>query len=279
MTQRLVARLVAAVVLTAATGVSTPAAPASAATCPTSSGVSVVVDFGALGGGVQTVCDTGGSGKDAAAMLASAGYALDYVQRFPGFICRIDGVPAEDPCVNTPPADAYWGLFWSDGKSGDWVYSSIAAGGLRVPAGGYVGLAWQQSVARRVPGVPATVRSSPKPTPTPTKKPTKKPSPTSAATPTPSASPTPTPAPSATPSRKPAKKPSKKPSPTATPSSAAPSSAAPTPTGSPSPVPAAHDEDSPAASVVPTWLVLAVLAVLLVGGAGAVVVRRRGSPR
>ncbi|MBA3781945.1 MAG: hypothetical protein H0X12_08855 [Nocardioides sp.] len=281
MTLRLAARFVAAVILAAATGVSVSVPPAGAATCATSSGVSVVVDFGTLGGGVQTSCDAGGASKNAAAMLGAAGYSLTYVQRFPGFVCRINGAPADDPCVNTPPGDAYWGLFWSDGKNGQWVYSSIAAGGLRVPSGGYVGLAWQSSADRRVPGVPASVRPTPKPSPkpSPTPSPTKKPTPTPASAPTPSATVTPTP--SATASKSPPKKkPTKKP--TALPSSAVPSSVAPSSAESASPVSAPDSDagdDSAAASAVPTWLVLAVLAALLVGGGAAIVVRRRGSPR
>ena len=74
-----------------------------------------------------------------------AGHSLTYVQRFPGFVCHIDGLPADDPCVNTPPADAYWGLWWSDGKTGEWTYSSLGAGSLAVPAGGYVAMVWDGS--------------------------------------------------------------------------------------------------------------------------------------
>ncbi len=39
-------------------------------------------------------------------------------------------MPADDPCVNTPPADAYWGLWWSDGTTGKWTYSSLGAASL-----------------------------------------------------------------------------------------------------------------------------------------------------
>ena len=55
------------------------------------------------------MCDAGGAGKTAAAQFAAAGFALTRVQRQPGFVCRVEGKPAEDPCVNTPPTDAYWG--------------------------------------------------------------------------------------------------------------------------------------------------------------------------
>lgn len=290
MTRHLVARLVAAVVLTAATGVAHLAgsSPAAAATCPTSSGVSVVVDFGALGGGVTTSCDPAGASRNAAAMLVATGRALTYVQRQPGFICRVVGLPAEDPCVNTPPSDAYWGLFWSDGESGDWTYASTAAGSLRVPAGGYVGLAWQTG-DRRVPGVAPAPRPAPTPTRTPTPQPSTKPSPERPSSPAPTqpASPSPTRAasPSATAPAAPQPSPSDTTRPRATrapstaPTSPAPSSAVPSPDGSPSPVPATTDDDPAAASAVPAWVVLVVLALLAAAGAVAVAVRRRGSPQ
>ncbi|MGZ4456328.1 MAG: hypothetical protein ACXVGM_19035, partial [Oryzihumus sp.] len=112
---RTAARLAAAVLVTAAVGL-LPTAPAQAAACSTGSGVTVVVDFHELGGGVQQVCDAGGAGEDAATQFTESGFSLTRVQRQPGFVCRVDGAPSSDPCQNTPPADAYWGLWWSDGR-------------------------------------------------------------------------------------------------------------------------------------------------------------------
>lgn len=181
-----------------------PVPGASAAPCGSGQGVTVVVDFGAQGQGLHTTCDPAGASKTAAQLLDAA-YGVTYVQRQPGFLCRINGVPAEDPCVNTPPATAYWGLFHSDGRSGSWVYSSLGAGGVKVPDGGYVGVAWQ-SGGRSVPGLAPAPQAAPTPTPTqqPDKKPSSKPSkkprpqPTQApATPTPTSSPTSTPTPGA----------------------------------------------------------------------------------
>ena len=110
------ARVVAAAVLAAAAYAAAPVPPASAAACSTGHGVTVVVDFHELGGGVQTGCVADGAGDTAAELFPAAGFSLSYVQRQPGFVCRVEGVPAEDPCVNTPPADAYWALYWSDGR-------------------------------------------------------------------------------------------------------------------------------------------------------------------
>jgi hypothetical protein len=171
---RYAVRLTVAVLVAAAVGLGA-SGPAQAATCSGSSGVSVVVDFHQLGGGVQTYCDAGGAGKTADAQLKDAGHQLTYVQRQPGFVCRIDGVPADDPCVNTPPADAYWSLWWSDGTSGTWSYSSSGAASLKVPNGGYVGLSWQQGSSKAVPGVAPKAHAASSPTSHPTTHPTSHP--------------------------------------------------------------------------------------------------------
>jgi hypothetical protein len=173
---RLAARLVAAVVLTAAT-TALPVAPAHAAACTSADGVTVVVDYHELGGGVGQVCDAGGAGKRAAAQFADAGFALTRVQRQPGFVCRVQGKPASDPCVNTPPADAYWGRWWSDGKSGGWTYATQGVDSLTVPKGGSVALSWNGSASKSAPGVAPAKHTSPSPSPTPTPNPPKQPSP------------------------------------------------------------------------------------------------------
>lgn len=275
--------------------------PAAAAVCTSDAGVSVVVDSGALGTGIATVCDSG-SGEVASTRFEQSGFALTYAQRMPGFVCRVNGVPASDPCVNTSPVDAYWGLFWTDGKSGTWTYATLGATSLDVPDGGAVALAWQQGAARRNPAVAAPVHAAASPTPTkeptatPTKKPTPRPTRTPTATPTPPAStsaPTTAPTTSTTTSAKPApstsppssatesptdpatKKPSR--SPTAEPSTDAPStSSATTATPSEEPTttePLAADEDS---SRVPTWLTLTILGLLLIAiGMSTYAARRR----
>jgi len=183
---RYAVRLAVATLAVAAAGVAAQP-PAQAATCSSASGVSVVVDFHQLGGGVQTFCDAGGAGKFATAQFVDAGHALTYVQRQPGFVCRVDGAPASDPCINTPPADAYWSLWWSDGKSGTWQYSSTGAASLKVPAGGYVALSWQQGSAKAAPGVAPTAHRTSPPAPSPTSHPT---SPTSSPPKSPGSSPT-----------------------------------------------------------------------------------------
>lgn len=251
-----------------------PLSPGSAAasSCPGTAGVTVVVEFKELGRGSAQSCVADGGGRTADRLLREAGYALDYVQRFPGFVCRIDGLPADDPCVNTPPADAYWGLWWSDGTTGKWTYSSLGAGSLSVPAGGYVAMVWDGSTGSVAPSASPTVH--PTPTPTPTRTPT--PTATPAATPT-SASATPTA--TATPTTRPTRKPTRKPSPTKT--SEPPETATPTPTPSPSAMPSdppadGTSGDSGEGGGLPGWVPPVLVAVLL-GAAGAVAAVRRRS--
>jgi hypothetical protein len=160
----------------AAAGLGVPAA-AQAATCSTSHGVTVVVDFHQLGRGVQATCDAGGAGRTGAQQMADAGHHLTYVQRQPGFVCRVDGTPADDPCVNTPPDNAYWSLWWSDGKSGTWSYAAQGVASLDVPDGGYVALSWQGGDSKAPPRVTPKAHPAPSlsPTPQPSSRPTKPP--------------------------------------------------------------------------------------------------------
>lgn len=197
---RLVGLLAAVLLGTAAGPVATaPAAQAAAGYCPRGTGVTVVVDNGAAGGGSSVRCDPGGAGTVASTVVPRAGYPLTYVVRQPGFVCRVAGRPASAPCQNTPPANAYWGLFWSDGRSGTWNYANVGVGSLKVPAGGFIGFRWQ-SGGRTAPGPapvgPAAATPAPKPTPRPTARPSTRPTPRPSSKPP--ATRTPRPAPPAT---------------------------------------------------------------------------------
>ena len=109
-----------------------------------------MVDFGTLPGGVQVVCVTGSvtSGFDA---LQQAGFAWTGTQRFPSLICRIDGQPASDPCVSTPPANRYWSYWTASGPGATWVYSDQGAGTRVPPAGSVDGWAFVDG-CERTPG-------------------------------------------------------------------------------------------------------------------------------
>jgi hypothetical protein len=291
LTSRTFARLVAAAALAAAAGAVVPSAPASAATCSSADGVSVVVDFHELGGGVRTACVPDGGGQRASSLFPAAGFPLTYVQRQPGFVCTVSGAPADDPCVNTPPADAYWGLWWSDGKSGSWSYASTSAAGLTVPDGGYVAFSWNGSSTRAAPGAtPAPHRTQPTPTtspthaaptPTPTHtsgagQPSTSPSASDGTDPTASVTVDPTGSGSAEPGGKPSGKPGgKKKTRSASPTPAdSPSASEPT-QGPDDTVPASADPADPADGGLPAWVAPVVIAALFAGAGGAAVVRRR----
>ncbi len=167
MTRPLV-RLLAAALLGAVVVVGL-SAPAQAAACPAGTGVTVVVN-------TSVRCDADGGGR-ASSNFSDAGHQLSFASRSAGFVCRVDGYPAADPCTDASPSDAYWALFWSDGTSGKWVYSSLGVGALKVPAGGGVAFVFQNSGTKTWPSVaaPTAPVASPQPTTgsggsTPTKK-------------------------------------------------------------------------------------------------------------
>ncbi len=152
-TRRIVSALAASLVLAAggvlpvaAAGASlvVSAPQAARAACGGDTGVTVIVDFNELGGGATASCDPDGADKAASEVFPDAGYPLTFTQEDPGFVCRVSGKPADNPCVRTPPATAYWSLWWSDGESGSWVYSTRGVGVLDVPDGGYLAFSWHQ---------------------------------------------------------------------------------------------------------------------------------------
>lgn len=263
----------AALLVGSAAGIAVASGPASAATCEKGSGVTVVV-----GGSIS--CDSNGGGT-ASSNFTGVGHSLTYVDTQPGFVCQVDGAPSTS-CARTPPSNAYWGLFWSDGKSGTWKYSSLGAGSLKVPQGGWVAFVFQTSNTKKYPAMTPIVASEPKPTtptakPKPQPKPTKKPSTpkTSAApkatTSTPTASATsPTPTPTAT---------TKTPKPTATTPSPTPTSEAsadvPVAADEISSTPEAKQQDANGSSGL-GW-VAGGIGVLLLVGMGVTVWRRRAA--
>ncbi len=104
------------------------------------SGVTVVVDFAAFGGEVQARCAPGNQDSGLGA-LESAGFTVTMVSSQPGFLCRIDGEPAGDPCSRTPPGDAYWG-YWQAGPTGDWAYATAGAASTTPQVGSVEGWAF-----------------------------------------------------------------------------------------------------------------------------------------
>ncbi|KAA2250995.1 hypothetical protein F0L68_38465 [Solihabitans fulvus] len=136
------------------------ATPAAASGCADGAGVTVVVDYRSLGGGVQVGCAAGSpaSGLDA---LQAAGFGYNSASRQPGFVCRIGGRPATDPCVNAAPASAYWS-YWHAQPGGAWAFSDLGAAGYTPAAGSVEG--WSFGSGQQ-PGIAAPARPAPPPPP------------------------------------------------------------------------------------------------------------------
>ncbi len=156
-------------VLAAGLAVGGPAPAAEAAACSGSTGVTVVVDFGSLGGGVQTGC-AAGNPRSGLAALVGAGHGYTFVPRFIGLVCQIDARP--NPC-NGAPSTAYWS-YWHASPGDPWSYSKDGAGTYHPEPGTVEGWAFG---AGRQPGIapPAPPRPAPRPTTNPAPKPTTRP--------------------------------------------------------------------------------------------------------
>jgi hypothetical protein len=249
-------------------------APADAAYC-SGSGVNVVVDYGSIKDGIERSCGSGSSAQD---VFRNAGIALTPDQQYSSVVCKVEGLPTNANCAIMPPANAYWGLYWSDGTSGHWVYSTVSVDALKVPSGGFVAFAWQSSSSQRAPGA-TPLNAQPQPSPTPTKKatssPTKKPATGTTSAPragAPAASASASGSPSATPTGSPTGTPS--PSVTAD-AGASPSSEVSPPavaSGAGSTVLARTEDDG---GGLPWWVPVAVLVGLAGGGGAAWWTRRR----
>jgi hypothetical protein len=126
---------VAAVVALAAggllvvTGGATRAGADPVSSCSTTSGVVIVVDFSAFGGAINQQCDPDTS-TDALTAMNAEGFATQGDSHDgDGFVCRINNLPtpAQDPCVNTPPATAYWAFWIANPGQTSWSVSPLGA--------------------------------------------------------------------------------------------------------------------------------------------------------
>ena len=290
-------------------GPSAPPVAASSGPCPGTTGVTVVVDYQALGGGVVVRCAPGSPSTGFKALTA-AGFTIAEVQNVPGFLCRIDGrpSPAQQACINTPPAAAYWS-YWHAARGGTWSSSAEGAKTRTPPPGSVEGWSFSDDGSpgeASPPGIaPPPEPATPKPTVKPTAKPTVKP--TAKPTPRPTAAPTlrPTPGPTPAPTPRQTLAPTPGDSPTASPPEASasvaqsvdtPTSAGSTGSGEPSPsdadtsmtpgggVATVDDGSGPAGQTAisdagpPIGTLVGVGLVVLIG-AGAFFARRRGARR
>ena len=158
--------------------------------CPTDEGVTVVVDFGALGGTTIVRCAPGpvGRGFTGHSALVDAGIAIEGTRRWgESFVCRLEGRPAaneklpvrgnpgyQESCVDTPPAAGYWS-YWHATNGGDWQYSQWGVKNRQAIRGGFEG--WSFSLNATSASNPAPrirpIRPNSKPQPAqPTVRPT-----------------------------------------------------------------------------------------------------------
>lgn len=260
----------------AVAGISFTAGPATAASAGycADSGVNVVVDFGAIGGGVQKGC---GSGSVATSAFNSAGFKFHYSSQpgMTGFVCTIayqntgNYQPADQQCSGAN-GQGYWALFVAS-PGGSWSYANSGADSQTVSNGQTVAFAWQSPHDASGGGHrnPATSPAAAikKPTPTPTHA-VAHPGKTSTAQPSRGASP------SATPSA-PGQKHKHHKAVAATPTPSATATAAATPSEAASPIsPMAQPAKS--TSGLPWWIPVGAV-VLLVIGAGYAWWRKRAS--
>jgi hypothetical protein len=115
--------------------------------------VTVVVDYGPLGGGTQVGCADARPGRTGAEVVAAAGFRITGVAGMAGFVCRVDGKPAREAesCQRTPPGDAYWGLFTAQRAGAPWVYATVGVAALEPAAGSLVGLRFQDGSEQVAP--------------------------------------------------------------------------------------------------------------------------------
>src|SRR5690625_1792037 len=167
--------------------------------CADNTGLNVVVDF-QDGRSPSVRCIEnwkGGSGLNA---FQSAGFKLTGVDGSLAFICRIDGVPADEKCDDYPQ-DGFWN-YWISGN-GSWGQSGLGVTSAKAKAGEWHGFSYSTASSMDKnprPGIAPKVPSKPKPKPKPTEtsKPSPKPSSSKSSKPKPSNSKTSKPSSSAT---------------------------------------------------------------------------------
>ncbi|MEV7033316.1 hypothetical protein AB0N99_24235 [Streptomyces sp. NPDC093272] len=131
-----VAALALAVLSLGATAGPAAADPQPMGRCTTTSGAVLAVDFSHWGGPVLRSCGT--TPTTGYELLNQGGWSTTGTGHDgPAFICRIGysgyrggkqyPTPAQDPCVLTPPASAYWSYWHADPGSRTWTYSQLGA--------------------------------------------------------------------------------------------------------------------------------------------------------
>lgn len=127
--------------------------------------VALVVDFGALGGGVQSTCAQVPAGSTGVDVLRAGRHQLTFCSD--GIIGEIDGVPANG--CRTKDSTHYWSYWHRPARASRWVYSTEGPGTYRPGNASTEGWAWQDggSHNRQPADVPYGDICRPSPSPSP----------------------------------------------------------------------------------------------------------------
>ena len=106
------------------------------ASCTSTQGVIVAVDFSHFGRPSERGCDPTTTTGYAALQAAGFVTAGD-VQDGSAFICRIDDLPppSQDACSTTPPASAFWSYWHANAGTSKWTLSSLGAASYQTKPG------------------------------------------------------------------------------------------------------------------------------------------------
>lgn len=108
--------------------------------CDNAQDVTVVVDFGHLGGGVNVRCAPQGADGIKNGFDALEHANISYEQSG-GFLCRIAGKPESADCTSRPGSGPYWGYYYAR-RGEDWKYSNQGASARKPPPGSFEGWAY-----------------------------------------------------------------------------------------------------------------------------------------
>ena len=130
--------------------------------CDNDQDVTIVVDFGSLGGGVNVRCAVGFvKGENGFKVFRRADVAYETVTNSE-FVCRIAARPGPDTedCANTPPPDAYWTYSYAK-RGGDWVYANVGPGSHKPQPGSFEGWRFNNGDGQTTPRYPVPAPQAP----------------------------------------------------------------------------------------------------------------------
>jgi hypothetical protein len=89
--------------------------------------ITIYLDFGKLNSSKPTTkCVPEPKIVSGPAFLRDAGYNILGTKKYPTqIICKLNGLPANDPCITMPPADAYWAVLLENNNKWTWAQTGI----------------------------------------------------------------------------------------------------------------------------------------------------------